>query len=168
MKRLAIFIGSAFLVSALGCDTSERVARLEKQNQELQAEIKKGQATANYDLQAKCSKDAREWFNEHWTRDKDTIFLDFTNHYSKAMNKCFIVTEFHYYASFLEKGSWMNDIDLTDVYENNKYGNFTEKHEVFLKPEYHFEEHVQECQVNELKCKTLEEFRSLTKQYMDQ
>ena len=75
---------SATLILFIGvmgaCDSSERIARLEKQNQALQAEISKSSTTADYDLQAKCSKDAREWFNENWSRDKDTILLDFTNH----------------------------------------------------------------------------------------
>jgi ribosomal protein S13 len=53
--------GSALIV-ATGCDNGERISRLEKQNQELQAEIKKRDAVAEYDLQAKCSKDARGWF----------------------------------------------------------------------------------------------------------
>src|ERR1019366_3368203 len=94
MARCLVLIAAAVMLAAIGCDTSERIARLEKQNQELQTELKNRNATADYDLQAKCSKDARIWFNENWSRDKDTILLDFSNHYNKSLNKCFIVVEY--------------------------------------------------------------------------
>jgi hypothetical protein len=162
-----ILIWSILLLTATGCDIPDRVGRLEKENKELQAEMKKGNAVAEYDLQARCSKDARAWFNENWSRDKDTILLDQTNHYNKTINKCFIVTEFHYSPTFLEKGSWINDIEMTDVYENIKYGHFSEKHQLVLKPEYHFQELVDECWVYGSKCKTVEEFKAPAKQYAD-
>jgi hypothetical protein len=68
MARLLLIVGLV-LIFATGCDTGERLAKLEKQNQELLAEVKKGQATADYDLQGKCSKDARAWFNENYQPD---------------------------------------------------------------------------------------------------
>ena len=64
----------------VGCDIPDRVSHLEKQTKEMQSE--KDRMT-DYDLQAKCSNDARAWFNENWSKDKDTILLDFTNHYNK-------------------------------------------------------------------------------------
>ena len=48
-----------FLALDVGCDISDRIARLEKQSQDLQAEVTKSRAAADYDLKAKCSKDAR-------------------------------------------------------------------------------------------------------------
>src|ERR1700682_3437330 len=96
MSRFLLLLAAAVLLATTGCDNSDRIARLEKQNQELLAEVKKGQASADYDLQAKCSRDARAWFNETWSRDRDTILLDFSNHYNKKENKCFIFVEYHY------------------------------------------------------------------------
>src|SRR5712671_5178525 len=119
MPKFLLLVGPAILLVATSCETSERISRLEKQNQELQTEVTKSQATADYDLQAKCSKDARAWFNENWgVRDKDTILLDFTNHYNKNQNKCYILIEFHY--STDQQGSWTNSMSLWDVYENSK------------------------------------------------
>lgn len=124
---LRIMIG-CMLVFLAGCD-SERIARLEKQNQELQAQIQKQHAAENLESQAKCSRDSKIWFNENWQRDQDTILLDYTNHYNKEMNKCFILVEYHY--SLKDKrGSWVNDMSLWDVYENSKYGQFSESHRV--------------------------------------
>jgi len=78
LAALCIVLGSL-----IGCDVQDRTNKLEKQVQELQAKTSKQDAIAEYDLQAKCSKDARAWFNENWSRDKDTILLDFTNHYKQ-------------------------------------------------------------------------------------
>lgn len=65
------------ILVAIGCDTPDRVSRLEKQVQELQTKVGKDQAAIDYDLQSKCSKDAKAWFNESWGRgDKDTVLLD--------------------------------------------------------------------------------------------
>lgn len=99
------------LFAAMGCDNSERISRLEKQNQDLRAEVSRSRATADYDLQAKCSKDAREWFNVNWAggRDKDTILLNFTNHYDKNLNKCFILVEYHYNSNFAGPGGSLLD-----------------------------------------------------------
>jgi hypothetical protein len=76
MNRLsaAMILG---IVALVGCD-SERISRLEKQNQELQAQIQKHQAAAALDLQAKCSRDAKTFFFEGWRRDKDTVLLDYS------------------------------------------------------------------------------------------
>jgi hypothetical protein len=84
------------LSAALGCDHGERIGRLEKQNEELKAELKKNQAAADLDLQAKCSKDARAWLKENYSGGGNTILFDFTNHYNKALNKCFSLEERHY------------------------------------------------------------------------
>lgn len=172
MARSLVIVSCVLLGLAAGCDTSERLARLEKQNQELQAEAKSRQATANYDLQAKCGKDARAWFNQNWSRDKDTILLDFTNHYNKSLNKCFVLVEYHYNSKFGGVGdsSWTNDMTLTDVYENSKYGTFTESHMTSYTPsppKRDTRAEVITCQVLDQKCKTGDEFNGLLRPYMN-
>jgi len=163
MARSALLI-EVFLMSA-GCDTSERISRLEKQNQELQAEVSRNRATADYDLQAKCSKDARVWFNENWTADKGTILLNYTNHYSKKFGKCFILVEFHYNQG---KGpSWYNDVMLWNVYENSRGANFVENHFIKFNPGVNSEDRVVTCEVGGNRCKSLEEFNGLVRPYLN-
>jgi hypothetical protein len=147
-----------------GCD-SERISKLEKQNQELQSQVKKDRAVADYDLQAKCAGDSKVWFFENWSqRDKDTISLTYTNHYNKRLNKCFIMVEYHY-STFGR--SWTNSMSLWDVYENSKYGDIDVNHAVYLKPEFHTEESVaSSCSVYGKACKTLDEFNSLVRPYL--
>lgn len=142
-------------------DHEARLTKLEKENQELRAEVGKNAA---YDLQSKCARDAKTWFNDTWSRDKDTILLDYTNHYSKASNKCFITVEYHYTTD--KNGSWVNDIIVYDVYENAKFGNYTKTTAIFLKPQYQSIEKVYTCEVFDKKCTTIEQFNNLIRPYM--
>jgi hypothetical protein len=168
MARYFLLIGWALLVTT-GCDTGERLAKLEKQNQELLAEVKKGQASADFDLQGKCSKDARTWFNETWSRDKDTILLDFSNHYNKKENKCFILVEYHYKNHFEAPGgsAWTNHMTLWDVYENTKYSDFAENHYTVFKPKVSSSDEMILCETLSAKCKTVDEFNNFTRPYMN-
>jgi hypothetical protein len=142
---------------------------LKKANQETKAEIEKirtaRSATADYDLQAKCSKDAKTLFTEGWSRDKDTVLLDYSNHYNKAQNKCFFSVEYHFHSG--QDGSWTNDMSLWDVYENVKYGFFFETHKVVLKPEYHVIDSVGGCEFLDKKCKTIIEFNGFIGPYLN-
>src|SRR2546423_1239255 len=108
MTRLLIF---GLLLSVIGCDLPDRVGRLEKENKELKATESERNRVASYDLQATCAKDAREWFNANWANDrsKNTLLLDFTNHYNKRMNKCFVMVEYHYSTA---NPDWTNHISL--------------------------------------------------------
>ncbi|MBI4201069.1 MAG: hypothetical protein HY531_02120 [Chloroflexi bacterium] len=87
-----------FVLLGAGCN-QDRIARLEKQNQELQAQLKKQQAdlqeAADLDLQAKCAKQAREQFRDDavikgWAKEP---MGGFTNHYSKKLKRCFMRVE---------------------------------------------------------------------------
>jgi hypothetical protein len=154
-----------FLFLAIGCDTGERISRLEKQTQELKAEVAKDRVAADYDLQAKCSRDAKGWFKENWTADKSTMLLEYNNHYNKASNKCFVFVEYHF--SFGPTGSWINNMTLWDVYENSKYGDFGESTTIFLKPPYESKSSVSTCVVLGNKCTTVEEFNNLVRPYLN-
>jgi hypothetical protein len=169
-KKLVAF--GALLLIATGCDVPERVSRLEKQTKELRADVDKNRAeldrsraAADLDSQAKCSKDARAWFNESWFRDKDTLLLTYTNHYNKSSNKCFILVEFHY--SLNVGSSWANSMALWDVYENSKYATFGENHMVTWKPKYEATNDVILCELVNEKCKTLQEFNKLVSPYLN-
>src|ERR1700727_1379324 len=164
MYRTTLIVLIALVIS--GCD-SDRIGRLEQQNQELQDQLKKQQTTASLDVQSKCSHDAKIWFSENWNRrDKDTVLLDFTNHYNKEMNKCFIVVQYHY--SFgATQGTWMNDMTLWDVYENAKYAQFSESH-VMAKDFMSVKEDIITCDPpSGNKCKSIEEFNNSLTSYMN-
>jgi hypothetical protein len=165
MVRLAGFM---MLLLICGCDT-ERLNQLEKQNQEMKAEIDKRNVAQDYDLQSKCSKDARAFFNANSERDKDTILLDFSNHYNKKLNKCFILGENHFNSHLADAGgtSWTNSMIMFDVYENSKYAEFIENHSTYLKPTIHVGQEVISCNVAGAKCKTQDEFNNLVQPYMN-
>jgi hypothetical protein len=155
---------AAFLAMSGGCDIRDRMGRLEKQNEELKAEIKKSEAAADFDLQAKCGKDARVWFNQNWTRDKTTILLSYTNHYNKPLNKCFVFVEYHYKED--QNGSWTNYLTLWDMYENVKYGEAAESHTETFKPKFGITKSVYICDVLGKECKAIDEFNDLVRPYL--
>jgi hypothetical protein len=171
MARLHVMFLGLILLPMFGCD-ADKIAQLEKQNEELKAQMAKQNAAADFDLQAKCSTAARTWFNGNWastSRDKDTILLDFTNHYNAKQNRCFILVEYHYNSKLANAGgtSWTNDRILTDVYENAKYADFTENHVTNLKPTLRVGDEVITCEVQGNKCKTQDEFDRLISPYMN-
>ena len=158
---------AAALLVVTGCDTSGRISRLEKQNQELQAAVaNKERATADYELQAKCGRDAKIWFDANWPHDKDTLLLTYTNHYNKAQNKCFILIEYHFNVQGLES-SWTNNMSLWDIYENVSYGMLAENYTTYHKPEFRIAEEVVNCELLSNKCKTMDEFNNLIRPYLN-
>jgi hypothetical protein len=163
MKPLALLGGlSIFLFVA--CNNSDRIARLEKQNQELQAQIKKDHGISDFDSQSKCSRDSRTWFSQNWSREANTILLDFNNHFSASTNKCFILVEFHY--SEGKSGSWVNHLSFYNVYDNAEEGGYSENHFVSTMPLGATENKVFHCEVFGQECKTIEEFNRLLVPYM--
>jgi hypothetical protein len=149
----------------IGCD-NERLAKLEKKNQDLMAEIKKDRAVSDYDMQAKCARDSKVWFDENFGagRDKDTLLLTYSNHYNKSQNKCFVVVEYHHR---YDKQWWANMITLWDVYENSKYGSISINHYTDFKPKFQTREELLDCEVFDKKCGTLDEFNSLARPYLN-
>jgi hypothetical protein len=119
---------------AVGCDIPDRVAKLEKDNKELRTTQSERDRVASYDLQAKCAKDAREYFERNWPPNKDTVLLDFRDHYNKSENRCFIFIEYHYNSEMAAPGrtSWTNLMNVYDVQENNQYAEFGENHYTYL------------------------------------
>ena len=162
MKPLAgCLIGLLGLL--VGCDHGERISRLEKSIQDIQTESKRTAAAVDFDLQSKCARDSKTWFSGNWSPDKDTIILNYTNHYNKAMNKCFIVVEYHYNVG--KHLSWASDISLWDIYENTKVGAFGEMH-MDYGMEAGVKDRVSHCNVGQRTCKSLDEFNGLAISYM--
>jgi len=150
---------------ATGCDT-DRISKLEKENQELKAKIEKSNAAQDYDLQARCAKDARAWFNQSYSRDSQTDLLDYTNHYNKNLNKCFATVEYHFTIA-PKNPSWMNDMSLWDIYENSQYGKFLESHTIDLNLKGGTADHIVTCEVAGSKCKTIDEYNGLVQPYLN-
>jgi hypothetical protein len=169
MVRLSVVL--VFLLILVGCEDRDRIARLEKQNQALQESLaKEKSAVMDFDFQGKCAKDAREWFGRNYARDKDTVYLNFTNHYSKSRNKCFIFAEWHYGMATANRNLnlWFNDMAMFDVYENDKLGVFTESHRTYLDGTTPNSDTVTECEVVETQCKTMDEINKLAAKFMNQ
>ena len=160
---MRVVVASILIVILTGCD-NQRVSTLEKDNRELKDKIQMRDSVTDLDLRAKCSRDAKAWFDDGW-RGTQALLLDHTNHYNKAMNKCFILVEYHY---SLGKGpDWINHMTLSDVYANSTYGTFSENHFLFGQPATELSEKVIGCEFGEKKCKSLEEFNDLLRPYMN-
>lgn len=157
-------LGALFF--ATGCDHEERIARLEKQSKEMQSDRDR---VAVYDLQAKCSKDSQKWFKENWPSDKDTALLTFVNHYNKKANQCFVFVEYHYNSKLAgpDGTSWSNSMSLWNLYENDKFGDFSENHYTYFKPKLSTTDEVIMCEVSGNKCKSMTEFNNLVAPYMN-
>jgi hypothetical protein len=158
-----------FLI-ATGCDVPDRVGKLEKQTSELRAEVEKARSAADLDSQAKCSKDAKAWFKEGWSADKDTLLLDYRNHYSKSQNKCFVLVQYNRSKSYREGRPpiWINSMILYDVYENVRYGDFAESHSAeSVSGREQDKDHMLTCEFMDKTCKTLQEFNNLVRPYLN-
>ena len=109
-----------FFLSVSACTAQQdkqRLLQLAKQIQELQAQVKIQQQAADLDLQAKCGTDARIWFNQNYRADKNATLLDFSNHYNKALNRCFILVQHKYWLD--ERSRYLSSqVVAYDIYEN--------------------------------------------------
>ena len=157
LRVLHLFVLGITALIATGCDT-DRISKLEKENQEMKAKLEKSNAAQEFDLQAKCGKDARVWFNLNFTpREKNTVYQDYSNHYNKKLNACFIFVEYHFNTP--PTSNWHSTISLWNVYENNQYGKFDEGHYYDIKPGD--QPRVNDCLVVGTKCNSEDEFNKL-------
>lgn len=157
-KLLQYLSAAAILLITTGCDT-EKTSQLEKQVAELKTEAAKRQTAEDYNLQAKCSQDARTWFNQNYSSDKGTILLNYSNHYNKSLNQCFILVEYHFRITPNTMGTWVNNLTLWNVYENDKAGEFAESHWI--------SDHIVTCVVGGKQCDSIEKFHELAQPYMN-
>jgi len=167
-KTLQYLSAAAILLITTGCDL-DKTSRLEKQVEELKAEVSKRHTTEEYNLQAKCSQDARTWFNQNYSgisRDKDTILLDYSNHYNKSANQYFALVEFHFNVGLKGEVNWMNDMSLWNVYENDKDGHFSQSHVFPSTPNRKSYEPILTCEVGGVKCDAIEKFNGMVQPYL--
>jgi hypothetical protein len=100
-----------------------------------------------------------------FSRDKDTIYLDYTNLYSKKLNSCFIWVEEHS-RDGQDKllAPWCTYVSVWNVYENSKYGDFIEHHNPGNEQ---LPQSMVICDLGEKSCSSLKEFQGLTQSYFD-
>jgi len=154
MKRIASIL-CLVLTGIAGCD-ADRVAKLEKDNVELKARVDQQKAALEYDLQAKCAKDAKEWFRDNYPPDKDTVTLIYIDHYNRKLNTCFIRAAFQF-RLFDGSTSWHTTI--WNVYENSQYADISENHD-FKNKEH--PDQVNSCEVQGQKCTNRQQFDQMT------
>ena len=155
--RATVIIQSALLsILCVGCN-GDRIAKLEKENQELKAKL--AEETANRDDdQTKCSREARTFFAVKYKRDKSTTFLNYMYHFNRAENVCFVFVEWH--ADNAPLGS-MSSTTLWNTQKNSRVGVFFDNHS----PEG--KEIISRCDVNGVSCKTFDEFNKLVQPFMN-
>jgi hypothetical protein len=162
MKKWSIAVSLTLLPA---CNT-DRIAQLEKQNKEMRAELERQKSLVDLDTQNKCSNAALSFFRRTWSRDKDTVLLDYSNHYNKALGKCFILVEWHYNSHTVFNGSaWFGVVQIHDVFENNRYAEISERHAVTFTPPNTIDT-VTSCNVDNVACGSMEEFHNKTRHYM--
>lgn len=154
-----------------GCDAS-KISMLEKQNQELQSEIRKNQAAVDLDMQRKCARDSKLWFDEQWGHgDKDILALDYQNHYNKSLNKCF--AQVNYRSGTLPGGRHGQSVlihkSLWNVHESDaRLAEFRSRFiSYYVKTESESEEKIVDCRVDEKTCKSEDAFDNLVHPYLN-
>src|SRR5262249_25508466 len=110
----------------------------------------------------KCGKDAREFFQREWSVDKDTMLLDYSNHYSNAYKRCFMLVEWHYRATAPNNG-WFGHFLLYDVYEHVLHAEINEFHEISAA---RTTVQMLKCEANGTECKSQDEFHAKVRPYM--
>ncbi len=159
MKPLTL---SVLAILLAGCD-SERIAKLEKENNELRESIKTAAVIAKLELQGKCANQAKASYAEGgWLKEQ---LATYTNHYNPKLTKCFMEVQ----STTVQGGDVFNNKYVSDAYEGKNYAEYAWKAE---KGKKYWEVAPFMCKVEKLSgevvyCKTTEEFEELVKQFME-
>ncbi len=117
----------------------------------------------DYELQEKCGKLSRAMFKEEFGsgivyQDGKKITSDFTNHYNKKLNKCFVLVNLTIHINNEENKIEKNRLrTLLDVNELKEYGAVI----IFNNGE------LDSCRVSDKVCKSEQEWDSFVKPYME-
>jgi hypothetical protein len=139
------------------------LAKLEKDNKELHSELARQKQVVALDTQGKCGVAAKTFFKEGFRRDKDTITLDYSNHYNASLGKCFIEITWNYRDPLQKGGAYFRVMYVYDVYEHRRYAEFTD-HTEQLRGKW--ETSVVTCAVTRKECHNRGEFENSIRQYM--
>jgi hypothetical protein len=105
----------------------------------------------NYDLQERCGRSAAEMFDKDFPKDDRKGLEVFENNYNVRLNKCFMLEENTLITRDQNKTYTSKLLTLIDVHGNKVYGSFSPLN----------------CDVQEKKCGTEQEFRALIRPYME-
>jgi hypothetical protein len=158
MASLRLLLVALALVAS-GCST-DRLARLEKENRDLSAKLEAVTKAANLDLQEKCANQASYAFRElGWKKEP---FAAYANHYHPKLNRCFI----EIYSTKAPSVS----MSVSDAFEGKVYAEYFW---INAHGKKYWEVRPDTCKVtllsgDEQTCNSQEEFEQLIKVYMGQ
>lgn len=114
----------------------------------------------DYDLQERCGKQAEESFRREWgegvvNMKSGMMTADYSNHYNKKMNKCFVLLS----VSTMHQNNASKSIMLYDINESRTYGQFFQS-KYDLPPNM--------CHVLDKNCSSEDEWKSLVRSYMEE
>lgn len=143
LSILIVFLTTSFM-SLVGCSDNKKV---------------------DYQLQEQCGKRSEELFKTRYgvldsVGVKTVTGFDVythSNHFNKKLNKCFQIVEVSSCKNIGQVVS--NNKELLDINENKKYGEileFPNQHKIF------------HCYVEQSKCKSIDQWNSLVKPYMEE
>ena len=141
------------LLTLSACN-EDRIAKLEQQNKDLQAQLQKQRQTADLESQSRCAKDSREWFTREYPGDANTTLLTYENHYSPKLSKCFISVSWNYTLG-PKTTSVQKLTSIYDVYENTSVAEYSELH-MWINGKS--EAQMATCEVQHVKCSSSDEF----------
>ena len=104
-----------------------------------------------YELQERCGKRAEQIFEKDFPMAERKGLENFENHYSVRLNRCFMLEENTILTKDADKSYTIKMLTLVDVNDNKSYGSFSPLG----------------CEVQNVRCKSEQEFRSLIRQFME-
>jgi len=139
-----------------GCN-GDRIARLEKENQELKARLAQ-ETTSRLDDQMKCFREARTFFEDRYKHDKSTTFLNYMSHFNRHDGVCYVLVEWHGENAPLGSTSSMT---LWNMQKNSRVG------QLYANQSPDGQESVKKCVVNGIPCTTPDEFNQLVQSFLN-
>lgn len=119
-----------------------------------------------YELQERCGKRAEELFKKEYdgyivSNETGTMISNYTNHYNRKLNKCFILVTQTFISKdkeTREKLGISTETNLVDINENRPYGHFFKFSQGGLTV----------CEVLGKHCSSQNEWDALVKPYMEE
>ncbi len=153
--RLLVAISTLLLI---GCD-SARIAKLEKENQELTSKLNVRATSASLALKRECSQQAERTFRENGLKKYPLAAQ--TNHYNLALNKCFIqITDTDFSTA---RPKIITTKSIWDAFEQKEFAAYT----MFSNDINPVECHVVSPTGQKQVCHSMEEFDALAREFMD-
>lgn len=156
LSILIIFFTTSFM-SVVGCNNQNIIKE--------QSSLSEKKIKGDYELQKKCGKQCEEYFNKEYGNgiinkgDGEQLISNYTNHYNKKLNKCYIlITSTEFIRNMENKIESIRIKTLFDLNENREYGSFIQ-----------FENNNKpiNCRILEKYCNSEKEWDLLVKPHME-